>query len=191
VASSLENETEKEKETESENENERRRRNSPETPKGSQVNENSVSGGNVKGSQVKGESFEVAQKSPDLMTGERRRIFEVLKEKRGYISPQPGAEAQAITWMLKHEYTVEQILFAYDILKQDKFWRDKLLSMQSVKAQIGEIVKGGAYGKRTGDSCPQDPGNSERRAAADRPDFKQPVNAGGWQVIESVPGQTG
>jgi hypothetical protein len=44
--------------------------------------------------------------------------------------------------MLRQGYLVEEILGAYDRLKQDEFWRDKLLNMQSVKAQIGEIFRG-------------------------------------------------
>ncbi|MDD4986668.1 MAG: hypothetical protein PHQ43_12985, partial [Dehalococcoidales bacterium] len=82
-----------------------------------------------------------AKKPPDSFTQARKQVFEGLKERRGYNSPQAGAEAQAITWMLKQGYLAEQILGAYDRLKQDEFWRDKLLNMQSVKAQVGEIFR--------------------------------------------------
>jgi hypothetical protein len=86
-------------------------------------------------------STQVAKKPPDSFTEKRAKIFTGLKERRGYNSPQAGAEAQAVTWMLKQGYGVEQIMGAYDKLKQDEFWRDKLLNMQSVKAQIGEIFR--------------------------------------------------
>lgn len=87
-------------------------------------------------------SNQVAKKPPAPFSEDRAKIFEGLKERRGYSSPMPGAEAKATTWMLKQGYTGEQILGAYDALKQDEFWRNKLLNMQSVKAQIGEIAKG-------------------------------------------------
>jgi len=81
------------------------------------------------------------KKSPDPLNEFRKKVFEGLKERRGNNSPVPGAEATAINWMLKQEYTVEQILNSYDVLKRDPFWADKFLSMQSVKTQIGEMVK--------------------------------------------------
>ncbi len=97
------------------------------------------SGESQKGTQV---STQVAKKPPDPFAEGRKTVFKGLKERRGYNSPQAGAEAKAITWMLKQGYMVEQILGAYDKLKQDEFWRDKLLNMQSVKAQVGEIFRG-------------------------------------------------
>ena len=78
---------------------------------------------------------------PDSINKDRKKVFEGLEEKRGYNSPVAGAEAKAITWMLKQGYSAEQILSAHDKLKTDKFWADKFLNMQSVKAQIGELVK--------------------------------------------------
>jgi len=118
-------------ETEKETERGNRNRRSPEDS-----GENS--GETQKSAQV---STLVAKKPPDQFTLAKKRVFEGLKERRGYNSPQAGAEAQAITWMLKQGYVVEQILGAYDRLKQDEFWRDKLLNMQSVKAQVGEIFR--------------------------------------------------
>jgi hypothetical protein len=115
-------------ETEKETERGKRKRNSPED-----------SGEAKKGAQV---STQAAKKPPDPLTEASKQVFEALKERRRYNSPQAGAEAQAITWMLKQGYMVEQILGAYDRLKQDEFWRDKLLNMQSVKVQIGEIFRG-------------------------------------------------
>ena len=73
----------------------------------------------------------------------RKKVFEELKKRRGYPSPHAGAEASAITWMLKQGYSVDQIMTAHDNLKEQSFWVEKFLGMQSVKAQIGEIVKGG------------------------------------------------
>ena len=116
-----------ESETEKETERGNRNRISPES-----------SGENQKGAQV---STQVAKKPPDPFIEKRGTIFARLKEKRGYNSPQAGAEAKAVTWMLKQGYSVQQILGAYDKLKQSEFWRDKLLNMQSVKAQIGEIFR--------------------------------------------------
>ncbi len=114
-------------ETETEKETERGKRNSPES-----------SGEREKGSQVRPQ---VAKKPPDPFAGDRETVFAGLKERRGYNSPVAGAEAKAITWMLRQGYMAEQVLGAYDRLKQDEFWRDKLLNMQSVKAQIGEICR--------------------------------------------------
>lgn len=84
------------------------------------------------------------QKVHDLLNEKRSLVFEGLKERRGYNSGVPGAEAKAITWMLNQGYTVEQILSAHDKLKKSKFWEDKFLNMQTVRAQIGELVKGKA-----------------------------------------------
>ena len=75
----------------------------------------------------------------------RKKVFEGLKTRRGYNSPNAGAEAGAITWMLKQGYTVENILAAHDKLKQEPFWAAKFLNMQSLKSQIGELQKGGKY----------------------------------------------
>ena len=81
------------------------------------------------------------KKSPDPLQEEGKLIFEGLKKRRGYNSGVAGAEAKAITWMLKQGYSAAQQLAAYDKLKKDKFWADKFLNMQTVKAQIGELLK--------------------------------------------------
>jgi hypothetical protein len=89
--------------------------------------------------------------TPDPLYENRKKIFEGLKARRGYNSPKPGAEAAAITWMLKQGHAVEQVLYAYDKMVKDPFWDNKFLSMQSVKSQIGEILKKGeGYGKAGG-----------------------------------------
>jgi len=114
------------------------------------------------------------KKSPDPLNEFRKRAFDGLKERRGTISPVPGAEAKAITWMLNQGYSVEQILNAYDKLKKEKFWADQFLNMQSVKKQIGEIFKkgrqGGAHQQRPRGLLDRDryhlPGESEEEYRA-------------------------
>jgi hypothetical protein len=71
------------------------------------------------------------------------RLRKFVQERRGNNSPVPGAEAKAITWMLKEIWAVGEILDAYDALEQKSFWFwvDKFLNMQSVKKQIGEVIK--------------------------------------------------
>ena len=135
-------------------------RNSPESQKGTQV------------------STQVAKKPPVPFAEDQKTVFEGLKERRGYNSPQAGAEAKAITWMLKQGYVVEQILGAYDKLKQDEFWRDKLLNMQSVKAQIGEIFRG-----RRSDE--QQESRKGREPPAHKPDPLQAFRDAGGTVILS------
>jgi phage replication O-like protein O len=92
------------------------------------------------------ERNQAPKRSPDPLNRLRKLVFEGLQERRGNNSPVPGAEAKAITWMLKEGYAVGDILDTYDAMKLDSFWADKFLSMQSVKKQIGEILK---KGKRT------------------------------------------
>ncbi len=151
-------------ETELEREKEKERGNSPED-----------SGESQKGAQV---STQVAKKPPSLLTEERKKVFEGLKERRGYNSPQAGAEAQAITWMLKQGYVVEQILGAYDKLKQDEFWRDKLLNMQSVKAQVGEIFRERRQHEQ------------RESTAGERGQRTQPVRTYEWQEAPDEPDDT-
>ncbi len=159
----VETEIEREKETE------RGNRNSPE---GSGEN----SGETQKGAQV---STQVAKKPPDPLAENRKKVFEGLKERRGYNSPQAGAEAQAITWMLKQGYVVEQILGAYYKLKQDEFCRDKLLNMQSVKAQVGEI-------------CRERRQHEQRESrAGERRQRTQPVRTYEWQEAPDEPDGAG
>ncbi|MDD4985436.1 MAG: hypothetical protein PHQ43_06555, partial [Dehalococcoidales bacterium] len=133
------------------------------------------SGETRKGAQV---STQATKKPPDPFTQTRKLVFEGLKEKRGYNSPQSGAEAKAITWMLKQGYMAEQILGAYDRLKQDEFWRDKLLNMQSVKAQIGEIFRG----RRSDEQRESEIGERRQRT--------QPARIYEWQEAPEEPDDT-
>ncbi len=155
-------------ETEKETERGNRNRNSPESS-------GETPGETQKGSQV---STLVAKKPPDPVTQARKHVFDGLKERRDYNSPQAGAEAKAITWMLKQGYMVEQILGAYDKLKQDEFWRDKLLSMQSVKAQIGEIFRERRQHEQ------RESRDGERRQRT------QPVRTYEWQEAPDEPDDT-
>ena len=79
----------------------------------------------------------------------RAKVFELLKEKRGYVSPNAGAEAKAITWMLRQDYSVGDIMQAYNIMAGKPFWKDKELLMPSVQGQIGKIMKGSGSGIST------------------------------------------
>lgn len=94
-------------------------------------------------------------KTPDPLTEKRAKVFEELKKRRGYNSPCAALEAKAITWMLKQGYTVEQVMKAHDILTKQPFWKAKFLNMQSVKNQIGAILKiikeGGNAGPKSGE----------------------------------------
>ncbi|KKM97003.1 hypothetical protein LCGC14_1172370 [marine sediment metagenome] len=87
-----------------------------------------------------------------LLNQLRAKVFELLKEKRGYNSPQTGAEAKAITWMLRQDYSVEDIMDAYQIMSEKPFWKDKELLMPSLQGQIGKIKKGGQGGAHSGDT---------------------------------------
>lgn len=80
---------------------------------------------------------------------DRGSVFEGLKTRRGYVSPAPGAEAQAIGWMLKQSYTVEQILACYDSMAAQPFWVDKEILMLSVKKQIGKFLTSKSPSDRT------------------------------------------
>ncbi len=71
----------------------------------------------------------------------RRDVFEGIGERRKYKSPNSAKEAQAITWMLKEGFSVEQVLGTYDMMKKDEFWAARHLDMQSVRKQIGAITQ--------------------------------------------------
>ena len=76
----------------------------------------------------------------------RARLFELLKEKRGYDSTKPGREAKAMTWMLNHDYSITDIMKTYEIMSQKPYWKDKELFLDFVQADIGKIIKGSAGG---------------------------------------------
>jgi len=74
---------------------------------------------------------------------EKRKIIMTIKERRGFASPRPAAEARAIEWMLKQGYTAEEIVKCYEVMKSEPFWEDRMLFMMSVKSQIGEYKRRG------------------------------------------------
>ena len=67
-----------------------------------------------------------------------RQLFATLKEKRGWPSPKPEAEAKAIQWMLRHGYTAVDMMGCHDHMKAQPFWREKTLLMMSMQKDIGE-----------------------------------------------------
>ncbi len=93
---------------------------------------------------------QLPSKKVDPLNELRTKVFALLKEKRGYDSPKAGAEAKAITWMLKQDYSVEDIMNTYQIMSEKPFWKDKELFMASVQSQIGKIKKGGQNGTNCG-----------------------------------------
>ena len=76
----------------------------------------------------------------------RKEVFKGIKERRGYSSRQPAAEAKAISDMLLEQLTPDQILIAYDKMKAQLFYQDKNLSLMSVKKDIHEVLKTGNGG---------------------------------------------
>lgn len=87
----------------------------------------------------------VSQKEIDkkILYENTKLVFEGLKKKRGINSPAANAEAVAIRWMLNNEFSVDDILTAYDKLKQDSFWEAKFLHMQTVRKEINDVLKSG------------------------------------------------
>lgn len=77
----------------------------------------------------------------------RKLVYEGLKERRGYNLPtgQNAGEAKAMGWMFGQGYKPVDILKAYDVLKSQPFWADKLLTLMKLQSQIGEVLKGGTY----------------------------------------------
>ena len=100
----------------------------------------------------------------------RAKVFELLKEKRGYDSPNTGAEAKAMTWMLKHDYSIQDIMDTYQAMSEKPFWQDKELLLISVQGQIGKIKKGGQGGTHPGDT---ETSNAQLKKSADK---SQPIN---------------
>jgi hypothetical protein len=81
------------------------------------------------------------KKYPPEFISFRKTIFEKLKERRGYTSRQPAAEAQAISQMLAEKLSVDDILKGYDLIKAQPFYQDKNLSMMQVRKNIHEVLK--------------------------------------------------
>lgn len=90
-----------------------------------------------KGSRILAPTKEtIITKENTSIEGEKRKVFGLLKERRGIDSPNGGAEGKAIVWMLGHGFTADQIIATYDRMKAEPFWRDKPLMMMSVQKQI-------------------------------------------------------
>ncbi len=85
----------------------------------------------------------------------RARIYELLKEVRGYDSPNSGAEAKSMTWMLKHDYSITDIMSARKVMAKQPYWKDKELLLPSVQGQIGKIKKGSSGGLSTTEKLEQ------------------------------------
>lgn len=73
----------------------------------------------------------------------RKQVFAGLKERRGYTSRQPAAEALAISQMLVEGLTPQDILRAYDLIKKQPFFVDKNLSMMQVRKDVHEVLRSG------------------------------------------------
>ena len=93
---------------------------------------------------------QLPNKKVDSLNELRTKVFELLKEKRGYNSPKAGAEAKAITWMLKEGYSIDGIMNTYQVMLKQPFWKDNELFMTSVQYQIGKTVKGVQDGTNKG-----------------------------------------
>jgi len=83
------------------------------------------------------------KKYPVEHVGMRKDVFAGLKQRRGYnlTAGKVAGEAKAISWMFGQGYSPDDILKAYDILKEVKFWQNKPLTMMSLQNQIGEVIK--------------------------------------------------
>jgi len=77
-------------------------------------------------------------------------VFKRLDKLRGYrVEPKRKAEAVSIIRMLK-TYTPDQIIQAWEQMKQDNFWQGKELTMMSVESQIGAVLKDGTHRQSPG-----------------------------------------
>ncbi len=83
-----------------------------------------------------------SKKQPSEWITWRKHIFSELKRRRNYnLTPgQRNGEAKTMTWLFQQGYTPDLILKAYDLLKAQKFWADKTLTIPSLANQIGEIL---------------------------------------------------
>lgn len=73
----------------------------------------------------------------------RKEVFEGLKQRRGYVSRNGAAEAGAMSRMFAEGFTPEQILYAYDIIKTQPFFKGKALTMLHVYKEIYEVLRDG------------------------------------------------
>ena len=65
------------------------------------------------------------------------QVFKFLDDTRSYKLPKRNAEAASIIRMLKKNYTVEQIISVWKMMKSEPFWAKTELFMMSVEGQIG------------------------------------------------------
>lgn len=100
-------------------------------------------GGIVKGGK------ELKKYPPEFITL-ARQVFVGLKERRGYTSRSPAAEASHIYKMLKEKFSPDEILKAHDLIKQQPFYSDKPVTMMVVFKNIYEVLKNGANKQRPG-----------------------------------------
>jgi len=108
------------------------------------------------------------KKYPAEFVNLRKLVFGGLKERRNYVSRNPSAEAKAISQMLLEKFTPDQILQAYDLIKQQLFYQDKNLSMMAVRKDIHEVLKDG---KNRADN--KEHGESEGTAGKDKSKFTE------------------
>lgn len=80
----------------------------------------------------------------------RKQVFDLLQKRRGYKSRNPGAEALSISQMLQENCTPDDIIKAYDLIKEQPFWQNKCLTMMSVRKDIHDVLKreNGKQGKK-------------------------------------------
>ena len=73
----------------------------------------------------------------------RKQVIAGLKSRRGYASPQPIPEADAISKMLAEKYTPDDILKVWDEMSREPFWADHKMecTMMSVRKQIGAHLR--------------------------------------------------
>ena len=87
----------------------------------------------------------------------RKQVITGLKSRRGYASPQPIPEADAISKMLVEKYTPDQILLVWDEMSKEPFWSDNKMecTMMSVRKQIGAHLRYQSSGKAATPATPQ------------------------------------
>lgn len=66
-----------------------------------------------------------------------KKILDAYVGNLGYNSINYGKEGKAAAQLARDGWTVEQVLECYTIMKADKFWKDKHLSLQNIYSQIG------------------------------------------------------
>lgn len=72
------------------------------------------------------------------------QVGELLKQYQeliGYSITAHAKEGAAAKWLLKEEYTTDQILGCWRTMAMEEFWKGKHISLQSVKNRIGPWIK--------------------------------------------------